>query len=116
MNYKRSVFKSDKKYYFVEKTRIYVSYTIPAVGQEAYTTRNAAIRAVSRYRRENLDYEYSHPDNFFKNFKKLTEKALDAVFNDTVWDKYKANHELIVGPQTIKIKKFNVKGISYKRS
>ena len=99
-------FKIPKRYcteYEVIGTRIIKhSGLLPEPGENIYPTYNAAKRAVARYRKEDANYQYSHPGSQGKNIKKFIRHAFDKAFESVFIPR---------GSKTVKIRKIKMPGL-----
>lgn len=95
--------------YWVTGTRIQKVYgLLPNPSEGIYSTYNAAKRAVARYRRESIEYLYSHPGSLLKNTSKAIQYAVDKAFENTKLEFVKVED----GRKTIKIAKIKTDGLA----
>lgn len=95
--------------FWVTGTRIQKFYgLLPNPKEGIYKTRNEAKRAVARYRKESVEYLYSHPGSIFKNTSKAIRYAIDEALKNTKLEFEKAKD----GRQTIKVARIKIDGLS----
>lgn len=120
MSLKKNIYKvpklpKDMRLFIVVGTRLIISYVVPPIyDAKVFRTRNAAKRAIARYRQTSLDYEYA--TTYFKGFSKNISKYLSFAF-DKAFEEFKSktiNYDL--GAKTVKICRIECDGLmDYKR-